>query len=86
MVSNRQAKQGNGQLGVVHATCKHCQVLPNLAVYLGLLKPGVMGLGISWGHLTHGSKVSAKHLLSFRFYTLNKKMVYGLRRIEKLAK
>ncbi|HOP39090.1 MAG TPA: serine hydroxymethyltransferase [Candidatus Woesebacteria bacterium] len=76
--------------GVVHANVQALSGSPaNLAVYLGLLKPGdtIMGLDLSHGgHLTHGSKVSTSgiyyHSVS---YTLNKDGRMDYEAIEKLA-
>ena len=62
----------------------------NLAVYVGLLKPGekIMGMSLPFGgHLTHGWKVSAtgKFYTAVQ-YTLNREGYLDYDEIEKLAK
>lgn len=76
--------------GVPHANVQPLSGSPaNLAVYLGVLKPGdkLMGLSLACGgHLTHGAKVSASgiyyHSVS---YPLGKDGVMDYDLIEKMA-
>ncbi len=76
--------------GVPHANVQPLSGSPaNLAVYLGLLKPGdtLMGLDLAHGgHLTHGSKVSASGIYyNSVSYKLGKNGQMDYEAIEKLA-
>jgi glycine hydroxymethyltransferase len=62
----------------------------NLAIYLGLLKPGDKILAMSLGHgghLTHGHKVSATgQLFKFRHYGVNREGFIDYDRVLKIAR
>jgi glycine hydroxymethyltransferase len=66
-VEDMARKRATELFGVDHANVQpHSGTQANMAVYLGLIKPGdtVMGLKLdAGGHLTHGSPVSASGML-----------------------
>ncbi|MEA2056468.1 MAG: serine hydroxymethyltransferase [Patescibacteria group bacterium] len=83
-------KRAKEAFGVPHANVQPLSGSPaNLAVYLGLLKPGdtLMGLDLAHGgHLTHGSKVSASGIYyNSVSYKLGKNSKMDYDAIEKMA-
>ncbi len=90
LIENLTKERAVEAFGVVHANVQPLSGSPaNLAVYLGLLKPGdtILGLDLSHGgHLTHGSKVSTSGIYyNSVAYTLNKEGKMDYEAIEKLA-
>jgi len=83
-------KRAEKAFGVPHANVQPLSGSPaNLAVYLGILKPGdtLMGLDLAHGgHLTHGSKVSVSGIYYNSVgYTLGDDGKMDYKAIEKLA-
>ena len=90
LIENLTKERAVEAFGVAHANVQPLSGSPaNLAVYLGLLKPGdtILGLDLSHGgHLTHGSKVSTSGIYyNSVAYTLNKDGKMDYEAIEKLA-
>jgi glycine hydroxymethyltransferase len=90
LIENLTKQRAVEAFDVVHANVQPLSGSPaNLAVYLGLLKPGdtILGLDLSHGgHLTHGSKVSTSGIYyNSVAYTLNKDGKMDYEAIEKLA-
>lgn len=89
-IENLTIERAKKAFGVPHANVQPLSGSPaNLAVYLGILKPGdtLMGLDLSHGgHLTHGSKVSASGIYyNSVSYQLGKNGKMDYDKIEKLA-
>jgi len=89
-IENLTKKRAEKVFGVAHANVQALSGSPaNLAVYLGLLKPGdtILGLDLAHGgHLTHGAKVSTSGIYYKSVsYTLNKQGKMDYEAIEKLA-
>lgn len=90
LIENLTKERAVKAFGVVHANVQALSGSPaNLAVYLGVLKPGdtILGLDLSHGgHLTHGSKVSTSGIYyNSVAYILNKEGKMDYEAIEKLA-
>ncbi len=76
-VENVARDRAKALFGMEHANVQpHSGTQANMAVYLGLLKPGdtIMGLKLDMGgHLTHGSPVNASGMLyNFVSYTVDR--------------
>lgn len=90
LIENLTKARAEKVFGVAHANVQALSGSPaNLAVYLGLLKPGdtILGLDLAHGgHLTHGAKVSTSGIYYKSIaYTLNKQGKMDYEAIEKLA-
>ena len=90
LIENLARDRAIKAFGVAHANVQALSGSPaNLAVYLGILKPGdtILGLDLSHGgHLTHGSKVSTSGIYYKSVsYTLGKDSKMDYEAIEKLA-
>lgn len=90
LIENLARDRAVKAFGVAHANVQALSGSPaNLAVYLGILKPGdtILGLDLSHGgHLTHGSKVSTSGIYYKSVsYTLGKDSKMDYEAIEKLA-
>lgn len=90
LIENLARDRAVKAFGVAHANVQALSGSPaNLAVYLGILKPGdtILGLDLAHGgHLTHGSKVSTSGIYYKSVsYTLNKDSKMDYEAIEKLA-